>query len=348
MTSCNPQEPDLASLYRGHEGKLADKWRGYFGHYERNLGPFRDSPVSLLEVGIQNGGSIEIWSRYFQNAEILVGCDIDPLCGNLRFADSRIHVVVGDANSPAAQETIHSLCGTYDLIIDDGSHRSSDIIKTFCLYFPKLKEGGVFVVEDLHCSYWQEFEGGLFDPFSSISFFKNLCDIVNSEHWGIDLAPVQLLKGALDRFDAEIRWEDLQKIHSIEFVNSICFIRKAAPGDNVLGGRFVTGSRSEVNGDPLSANKATTVPYEQSGNPWARFSRPPAEELLEVSLAREGSDSHATPVDQVLASLNEENDRLQTRIKSIQSSLSWRLTAPLRSAHRFFRNIRDRWQHRAV
>ena len=37
----------------------------------------------------------------------------------------------------------------YDIIVDDASHRDSDIQYTFGLLFPKLKSGGVYAIEDL-------------------------------------------------------------------------------------------------------------------------------------------------------------------------------------------------------
>ena len=157
----------LEKLYAEHVGKVSDKWSLYFNEYDRILDEYRNKPVRLLEIGIQNGGSLEIWSKYFPNAEKLVGCDINPDCARLSYEDPRIAVVVGDVNSDASQAAVLGHGLYFDVIIDDGSHRSSDIVKTFARYFPHLADGGVFIVEDLHCSYWQEFEGGLFDPFSS-------------------------------------------------------------------------------------------------------------------------------------------------------------------------------------
>lgn len=61
----------------------------------------------------------------------------------------------------------------FDIIIDDGSHVSSDIIRTFALYFPKLKSGGTYIIEDLHASYWESHQGALNYSFSSIEFLKN-------------------------------------------------------------------------------------------------------------------------------------------------------------------------------
>jgi hypothetical protein len=43
---------------------------------------------------------------------------------------------------------------------------------------------GIYIVEDLCCSYWQDFEGGLNDEASSMAFFKSLVDVINHEHWG--------------------------------------------------------------------------------------------------------------------------------------------------------------------
>jgi len=30
------------------------------------------------------------------------------------------------------------------------------------MYFPTLEQGSIFIIEDLHASYWHDWEGGLF------------------------------------------------------------------------------------------------------------------------------------------------------------------------------------------
>jgi cephalosporin hydroxylase len=166
----------LEEIYAEHRGKVSDKWSAYLTEYDRIFQEYREKPVKLLEIGVQNGGSLEAWSRYFPNALKIVGCDIDPKCASLGYEDPRIAVVIGDANSDDAQAAILEHAPALDIIIDDGSHRSSDVIKSFARYFPYLTNGGVYAVEDLHCSYWKEFQGGLYDPFSSVTFFKRLAD----------------------------------------------------------------------------------------------------------------------------------------------------------------------------
>lgn len=236
----------LNQLYSEHTGKSSDKWSIYLAEYDRIFSEYRHKPLRMLEIGTQNGGSLEIWAKYFQQAERLVGSDINPECAKLKFDDARISVVVGDANTDEAQRKVLAISPSFDVILDDGSHRSSDIINTFSRYFPLLNNGGVFIVEDLHCSYWKEFEGGLFDPNSSLAFFKKLADIINHEHWGVTKSRTSILKGFFSKYAVRLEEEALQHIHAIEFINSMCVIRKMQPAYNVLGSRFITGQHEAV------------------------------------------------------------------------------------------------------
>ena len=111
----------LFQLFERHEGKVADKWQLYLEEYERLLSPYRDSPVRLLEIGVQNGGMLEIWAKYFSQAEELIGCDIDPACAELEFDDPRISVIVGDVNSDETQTQISAASNQFDVIIDVGT-----------------------------------------------------------------------------------------------------------------------------------------------------------------------------------------------------------------------------------
>jgi hypothetical protein len=240
------EQKSLQQTRQEHTGKLSDKWELYVAEYERLLSPYQDRPVSLLEIGIQNGGSLDIWSKYFPHALKFVGCDINPKCSLLRYDDPRIAVVVGDANSDAVQSQVLGHAASFDIVIDDGSHRSSDIVKSFCRYFPLLVDGGIFIAEDLHCSYWRDYEGGLLYRYASIEFFKRLADVVHHEHWGNNKPCADVLKPFFSKYRVAIDNEVLQHIHSIEFVNSMCVIRKAAPQKNKLGVRVITGSQEQV------------------------------------------------------------------------------------------------------
>ncbi|TMA79701.1 MAG: glycosyl transferase, partial [Deltaproteobacteria bacterium] len=330
----------LEKLYAEHVGKVSDKWSLYFNEYDRILDEYRNKPVRLLEIGIQNGGSLEIWSKYFPNAEKLVGCDINPDCARLSYEDPRIAVVVGDVNSDASQAAVLGHGLYFDVIIDDGSHRSSDIVKTFARYFPHLADGGVFVVEDLHCSYWQEFEGGLFDPFSSITFFKRLADVVSHEHWGIEKARADILSGFSAKYGSEIDEDALQHVHSVEFINSMCVIRKAKSERNRLGARIIVGSVGTVVPGHVLRSSLEEIP-DQTDNEWTTRSMPPDEELLFRIKELAERDGQIAGLNQVVAERDGQIAGLYREIESYTSSKSWRFTKPLRLIGHQVRRIKS-------
>lgn len=281
----------LEELYAAHTGKVSDKWSSYLDEYERVLSIYRDRPIRLLEIGIQNGGSLEIWAQYFTSAARLIGCDINPDCSVLRYEDPRVAVVVGNANTDDTQSEILKLSAQLDIIIDDGSHRSSDIVQSFARYFPRVAPGGVFIAEDLHCSYWAEYEGGLYDPYSSISFFKRLADVLHHEHWGVPRPRAEVLRGFFSKYGVNLSEEELACVHSIEFANSMCIIRKAPEHRNALGRRVIAGNVEEVvpGMREMLARHGATPPESanQNANAWSTRSMPPDEEcpLLAAELA---------------------------------------------------------------
>lgn len=236
----------IDALHRGKKGKVSDKWASYLGYHDRIFSPLRKSPISLLEIGIQNGGSLETWLDYFQVAEKLVGCDINPKCKNLEYADPRINVVVGDANTTASFQEIQAISPAFDIIIDDGSHISNDVLVSFINYFPLLKPGGIYIVEDSHTLYMDGFGGGLLNDSGAYGFFKKLIDVVNYQFWADSVT-----LGAYFRtwfpLDATPSFISEGWIDSIEFRNSIITIRKSTEnGHNKLGERLIVGNEAIV------------------------------------------------------------------------------------------------------
>lgn len=309
------QDATLRQLYEQHQGKVSDKWSIYLAEYDRLFSYYRQQPVRMLEIGIQNGGSLEVWSKYFPNAQRLIGCDINPDCAKLTYDDPRISVIVGDANAPAITAKVFEKSNKFDIVIDDGSHTSSDIVRSFGLYFPHIVDGGMFVAEDLHCSYWQGFQGGLFHPYSSIAFFKKLADIISHEHWGVRKHRKDILASFAEQYDFDIDEEQLAHIHSVEFINSICVVRKELPAANVLGSRFIAGRDESVVGGHIGMDLAPHV-ADESNNAWANDEQMQAGDSPKL-LA-------------YLEQLELERAKQQRRERMMMNSVSWRATAPVR------------------
>ena len=273
----------LIDLYRQHQGKVSHKWDLYLSEYERLFSNYKALPVCLLEIGVQNGGSLEVWNKYFTNSKVIVGCDVRPDCASLFENNPRISVVVGDVNNETTTDKILNISPHYDIIIDDGSHLCSDVIKSFSGYFRHLAYGGMYIVEDMHCSYWQTYEGGLFYPYSSMHFFRKLADVVNHEHWGVNKTRTHLLQGFSDRFGAVFREPDLAEIHSVEFINSICVIRKDHQTRNLLGKRIVSGSLETVASGHYNLAGSFSAPPPQTENPWSTRLVAPEEDWETIS-----------------------------------------------------------------
>ena len=306
---------NIEELYQAHQGKISDKWSLYLRKYDQLFAEFRNQNIRLLEIGVQNGGSLEIWANYFPRATALIGCDVNADCGGLTYDDERIGIVIGDANSDDTERAILLHGPAYDLVIDDGSHCSSDIIKSFVRYFSHLADGGIFVVEDMHCSYWEGFEGGLFSPFSSITFFKRLVDIINHEHWGVNRARKELLASFANTYGVSFDEEVLTHIHSIEFINSVCVIRKSLPSCNKLGQRKIAGEDARVEKYINDFIHCDDQVLDQSGNVWSTRLYPSDEELIQ------GLNEALVKRDDQISSLNEVLVKRDDQISSLNEAL---------------------------
>ena len=236
----------LKSLVDIHSGKVVDKWDSYLDAYEDLLIPYRDKPINILEIGVANGGSLDIWSEYFPNALNIIGCDITPECGELIYDDPRIKVIVGDANNLDTLGRISEITERYDIIIDDGSHLNKDIIKTFSLYYPMLSTGGMYFVEDLHTSYWDGWGGGLLLPYSAMALFKRLADMPNYEHWRNGRTRKDYLRNFELAYEIDFNKYSLTTIHSVTFMNSMVAVKSKISEENKLGVRHVKGEDEHI------------------------------------------------------------------------------------------------------
>ena len=242
-------ENEFKNLHLDNTEKVSDKWESYLDYYNEIFTPFKNKDISLLEIGIQNGGSLQTHLNFFKNAEMIVGCDIDDQCHNLNYDDERIKVVVGNINSNETYSKISSLINQFDILIDDGSHISSDIIISFIKYFPIVKPGGIYVIEDLHCSYdsydTKYYIGGILNENSAINFFKKIIDVINSEFWTNEINLQTYLSHFFPKDLPQLIVDG--SIKSIEFRNSIITHKKSKIGEtNKLGKRMISGQEMKV------------------------------------------------------------------------------------------------------
>jgi hypothetical protein len=165
-----------------HTGRLMNKWRHYFEIYDRHLARFRDRDVTLLEIGVESGGSLEVWRRYLGSKARIVGIDINPKCK--AYESPGTHVVIGSQNDPTLLEKVAKEFGPFDVVVDDGSHVFEHQLTTFRTLFPHIRHDGVYACEDLCSSYWkEEFGGGVRQAGTFVEFLKELIDEMNAWYW---------------------------------------------------------------------------------------------------------------------------------------------------------------------
>lgn len=114
--------------------------------YDELFAPYKDKQIAFLEIGIANGGSLYMWHDYFTNS-LIRGVDKDKLYNHeLMLKYPRIQPCIANAYS---QEFVDSL-PELDIVIDDGPHTVESWYDFLRLYIPKVKKGGVLVIEDIH------------------------------------------------------------------------------------------------------------------------------------------------------------------------------------------------------
>lgn len=163
------------------------------------------NPKRVLEIGVQGGGSLKIWEKMFPNAEI-VGIDILEDCK--KYENGNIKVFIGDQHDVKFLETL----GNFDIIIDDGGHYMTQQQVSLKTLMEQLNPGGIYVIEDLHTSYWKQFKD---IEHSTIEELKNLVD---------DLHEYADQHGRCENPRGIINKYNLSEIH---FYKGIVFLQKS-------------------------------------------------------------------------------------------------------------------------
>ena len=135
--------------YSKSEDKKLFKGHNFAKFYEKHFKNLKEKKINILEIGVWEGASTASFYHYFKNA------DIFPIDRNFKFKyfSKRINFFYCDTTSHKdlfkfkkflQQKKITS----FDIIIDDGSHILSNILKNLYFFFKHLKSGGIYVIED--------------------------------------------------------------------------------------------------------------------------------------------------------------------------------------------------------
>jgi hypothetical protein len=205
-------------FYLNGSDKHGDAKHKYGPHYELFFRPYKWRRIKLLEIGVggyaelTGGRSINAWRWYFPFCKV-VACDIEDRSS---LKNSAVNIYQIDQSNESDLSRVVANEGSFDIIIDDGSHINAHQVFTFNKLFGSLKDGGIYVIEDIQTSYWPN-EGGhhigetghsCMDYFLEMVNYLNACEFLSKDGARQDLM------------------ELAESISTISFHHNLIFIKK--------------------------------------------------------------------------------------------------------------------------
>ena len=180
----------------------SQKHSTYFDIYDRIFSEYQNKKITFVEVGVQAGGSLFMWKKFFGDRARIIGIDLNP--DAKKWEKDGFEIYIGSQSDPAFWEKFISDVGTIDVFLDDGGHTYIQQIITTELLLDNISDGGVLVVEDTHTSYMDGFGDR---NFSFINYVKVWIEIINT------------------RFEAFNKKQEDTRVWSIEIFESIVAFR---------------------------------------------------------------------------------------------------------------------------
>jgi predicted O-methyltransferase YrrM len=134
-----------------YNGVLGHNYAKYYDQYLSKL-----DVNKMLEIGVSWGASIKMWDEYYDKNVEITGIDIDEKRFKVKDIETNnIKILLGNQNDIGFLNKLSN--ESFDLIIDDGSHRMKDQQVSLKVLFKYLRNGGLYIIEDLHTSKHESF-----------------------------------------------------------------------------------------------------------------------------------------------------------------------------------------------
>lgn len=155
---------------------LSSKHKSYFEVYDAYFSQFIGKKITFVEIGIFSGGSLFMWRDFFGEEARIIGIDLD---GNAKkWEKYGFEIFIGDQSSELFWSNFFMEVGEVDIMLDDGGHTYEQQIVTAISSMKNIKDGGLFMVEDVHTSFMREF--GYPSKFTFMEWAKSKIVDINS------------------------------------------------------------------------------------------------------------------------------------------------------------------------
>lgn len=218
----------LKQLFIENEGLKSIKYLHYLDVYEAYFKRYVGKPVNILELGIYEGGSLELYHKYFGENCNIFGVDILPQCKKIEDYLPNCKVFIGDTGNVDFLNSLMDQLPVIDIVIDDAGHKTSQQLTAFKQIFPRINENGIYLCEDLHTNFWDEY---LDTDQTFIEYVLERMQLINKPFF----------KHNSKRIDIQDPlWENT--VHGVYFANSIIAIEKRPAGKEY--GHLKTGTKN--------------------------------------------------------------------------------------------------------
>ncbi len=174
----------------------------YFDIYDKIFSEYQNKKITFVEVGVQLGGSLFMWKKFFGDKARIIGIDLNPEAK--KWEKDGFEIYIGSQSDRDFWKKFISDVGTIDVFLDDGGHTYIQQIITTEHLLENISDGGVLVVEDTHTSYMEGFGD---KNFSFINYVKVWIEKINT------------------RFSAFNKTQDDTRVWSVEIFESIVAFR---------------------------------------------------------------------------------------------------------------------------
>ena len=148
----------LDYLFKFYNTDKSNSWHGFSKFYEKHFNKYKNKKINILEIGSFRGGSAAAFAKYFTKSNIIC---LDLNIKKFKYFSKRIKILGLDvSNENSLKKFLNNQKfnnNSFDIIIDDGSHKTSEILLVFKNFFNLLNPGGYYVIEDYKLSNFFKF-----------------------------------------------------------------------------------------------------------------------------------------------------------------------------------------------
>jgi hypothetical protein len=185
----------------------------YFENYESAFEKLKKPDLVVVEVGVLDGGSLEMWQSFFGPTARIIGVEKNP--GAVKLRSLGFEILIADQESRSELEKVFKEIGPIDIFIDDGAHTAKGQIVSSLVAAKYVKDGGVIIVEDTHSSFASDF--GMPHKYSFANWVHQVGDLLDQAYL---VNKGQQNQKSYKQYPADLR-EFASRVHEIRKFRSL-------------------------------------------------------------------------------------------------------------------------------